>query len=217
MDGGCRIALDLLEQLGFSSSFDFFQCHVDTNSLDHVCIKGKCFENYSFQTCGNGCGVSVIVTSALAIYESNTFSEYCLVKPVKPFTLSYLKNISHYNDFLRLCLIRWMLGHSNLLEDINFKRSNHSEPASINPKVLIDDRFADTSSVSHSSTGKERKKSQPPEQTKFKGTNAVPSNVEQSTDHISNDSNILLSSMNDQIMESFSVECIGRQCVQFEK
>lgn len=110
-----------------------------------------------------------------------------------------------------------MLGHSNLLEDINFKRSNHSEPASINPKVLIDDRFADTSSVSHSSTGKERKKSQPPEQTKFKGTNAVPSNVEQSTDHISNDSNILLSSMNDQIMESFSVECIGRQCVQFEK
>jgi len=42
-------ALDLLEQLGFSSSFDFFQCHVDTNSLDHVCIKGKCFENILFK------------------------------------------------------------------------------------------------------------------------------------------------------------------------
>jgi len=41
----------LLGQLGFTFPFNYVQCHMDKNSQEHFCVKGKCSKYYSLQIC----------------------------------------------------------------------------------------------------------------------------------------------------------------------
>ena len=110
----------LLKLLGTWSVKTMNMCHVYNNDRDgkHVCKAGLCSTYYPLQTCGNVCGIISIVVAFIAIYDREAFENMISVSG-KQYKYSYLRDVSKYDHFLRMCIVRWLFGFSSLANDLN--------------------------------------------------------------------------------------------------
>ena len=87
----------------------YTMCHTpNKNEIVHSCSE-NCWRYYPHQTCSHICGISTIISICLAASPDDAFL-YLKGAPDQAFNgFQYLKNISWYNDFLRLLVLQWLL------------------------------------------------------------------------------------------------------------
>ena len=84
-----------------------------TNIEKHVCESGVCSKYYPLQECGNVCGVSVIITAVIALFDTDIFRKLISTNESGIASLLYLRDISKFSSYYRSVLLKW------LVEDIS--------------------------------------------------------------------------------------------------
>eukprot|EP00112_Aurelia_sp_Birch-Aquarium-sp1_P023018 Seg6701.2 transcript_id=Seg6701.2/GoldUCD/mRNA.D3Y31 product="hypothetical protein" protein_id=Seg6701.2/GoldUCD/D3Y31 len=83
-------------------------CNETQISGPHVCNK-NCWTFFPLQTDGSICGIATIVCMCLASIDEASFLSLRGLPSGRGVKFRYLKDISRYNDFLRLTVARWLL------------------------------------------------------------------------------------------------------------
>ena len=147
-DGCFEKIQSAVEFLGVSRPEKVVSCHVDSkppspSAPGHVCTSGGCSVFYPFQTCGTVCGVVVMIVSLIAVYD---FKEFEKLRSTKKghCQFSYLKEVSKYNDFLRVCLIRWIFSHGDIMEDLKPRQPHCATSGNQNLSLKDEETFSRT-------------------------------------------------------------------------
>ena len=84
-------------------------CHVpNKKDIVHSCST-ECWRYYPLQTCSHICGISAIISMCLASSPDDSFLSLKGAPGQAFHGYESLKNISRYNDFLRLVVLQWLL------------------------------------------------------------------------------------------------------------
>ena len=83
-------------------------CNGEEISGPHVCNK-NCWTFFPLQTDGSICGIATIICMCLASFGEASFLSLRGVPSERGIKFRYLKDVSHYNDFLRLTVARWLI------------------------------------------------------------------------------------------------------------
>eukprot|EP00794_Sanderia_malayensis_P013540 gene13540-14944_t len=87
----------------------FINCHIPSKTGNHACVS-ECFPNFPFQTCGNICGIIVIVLAGIAVRAPDLWKNVFLSRSnMIPDELEWLLDPSTHSDRLRVAVISWLL------------------------------------------------------------------------------------------------------------
>jgi len=104
----------------------------------HTCSE-ECLHNVPIQTCSNVCGVSVSVLASIACFSPILWKEKIISrKDVLPLELDWLRRPTDHSDFLRCCIISWLIKESVDITSIGITKEYTSNPDPVED-VAVDD------------------------------------------------------------------------------
>ena len=78
-----------------------------TNASGHVC-NNKCWSHFPLQTDSTICGIATLMCMALAAFDDASFFSLRGLPSNRFSHFRYIKDVSQYNDFLRLTAAKWL-------------------------------------------------------------------------------------------------------------